>query len=92
VEAILAGPKRDHRRNVAGRRQPEAGEMDFVPYHKIQFLQRAMKLRMQESQSQGYVTILQDLEKRLDDCLAEHMRFLQISEDNLTSARVLHDD
>jgi hypothetical protein len=88
VSTVLSGKSRETR---AASRLPEKGDIDFVPYHKIDLLWDLM----QESIVSGQVIAEEKDEMlasrtKMEESLAKHFDLMKISQIGMQSARMLH--
>ena len=88
VSTVLSGKSRKTR---ASSRLPEKGDIDYVPYHKIDLLWNLI----QESIASGYVITEEKDEMlasrtKMEESLAMHFDLMKISQMGLQSARMLH--
>ena len=88
VSSVLDGESRE---NHAASRLPEKGDIDFVPYHKIDLLWELA----QEAITSGQVFAeekdqLLASRTKMEQSLAKHFDLMKISQMGLSSARMLH--
>lgn len=79
----------EDRKEKASKRLPEKGDMDCVPYSKIDFLYNLMGVIMKRDLPQATKHELQGARETITFCLEEHFDLMRISEEGLQSARLL---
>ena len=76
---------------TAAQRLPEKGDMDWVPYHKIDLLYNLIDVSMERGLCDGdQLERLRRAQKELKSNVERHLELLSISEMGLSSARALH--
>jgi hypothetical protein len=88
--ALLAGPDGTSREGKASSRLPEKGNIDYVPYNKIDILWNLSEIALKRGDF-GEVDEQRLLDSRalLEESLAKHFTALKISEEGQRSARAL---
>jgi hypothetical protein len=72
-------------------RLPEKGNMDFVPYNKIDILWNLIELVLEEgTMNEEHVDEVVAARRQMEAALERHFELLQISESGLQSARMLY--
>jgi hypothetical protein len=90
VCAVLAGPDYSFREHVAQNRLPENGEIDFVPYKKIDLLWNLIERVLQKGTlSEEHARRLSDARLKMEKAVEKHFQLLEISEMGIRSARAL---
>jgi hypothetical protein len=82
----------DKQGKSATNRLPEKGEVDFVPYDKIDLLHNLVKLSISKGLYNNHPeqkSRLQKLVKDLEGTVTRHFKLLNLAETGLTSARTL---
>jgi hypothetical protein len=90
VCAVLAGPDDSFREYVAQNRLPEKGEIDFVPYKKIDLLWNLIDRVLQKGMLSNVESRrLSDARLQMEKAVEKHFQLLEISEMGIRSARAL---
>jgi hypothetical protein len=89
VSAVLSGCGSWGRRTKASSRLPEKGDIDYVPYRKIDLLWNAIELEVIPNAQSVYLADLLAARSDMERALEKHFELLNISEIGLVSARTL---
>jgi len=91
VAAALEGPSATTRPQNAPKRLPEKGDIDYVPYDKIDTLWASIQIALARGlvKEPAEVKKLKDSSERMEEALASHFEFLNITEMGQTSARLV---
>jgi hypothetical protein len=91
VSSVLSGSGSWGRQTKASFRLPEKGDIDYVPYRKIDLLWNAIELEVKANANAESVFLADLLAARskMERALEKHFELLNISESGLVSARTL---
>jgi hypothetical protein len=90
VTTVLAGSGNNYREDVAPLRLPEKGEMDFVPYNKIDYLWNLIDISLKKNiLKREESRKLEEARLQMKGSLEKHFDLTKISEMGQMSARAL---
>jgi hypothetical protein len=89
VSKVLVGDGKE-RNTMAASRVPEKGDIDFVPYNKIDLLWNLVDTALRQGETdEPTKSQLRISRMKMEDALQSHFSLLKISEEGLASARAL---
>ena len=89
VTSVLRGDKYARQQNATAR-LPEKGNIDFVPYEKIDILWNTIESYLLRSQDMDAKSKLLRSRSTMEYALEKHFQLMQVSEQGMLSARALH--